>query len=193
MELTLVRHGRTAANAGGRLQGRIDNPLDDVGRQQARTIADAVGAADRLVCSPLRRAVETAALAFPGMEPVIDERWLELAYGDLEGVRVREVPAETWAEWTADADFRPPGGETLGELGVRVRAAVDELASTGVGEHVVVVSHVSPIKAAVAWALGVGDSVAWRCRLDPAAITRISVQAGGPTLVSFNDTHHLAS
>jgi broad specificity phosphatase PhoE len=49
---------------------------------------------------------------------------------------------------------------------------------------IVAVSHVSPIKAAVCWALGVGPELAWRMRLDVASITRI---APGPTLKSFNE------
>lgn len=191
MPLTLVRHGRTEANAAGRLQGRMDNPLDEAGRQQARAIGTALASVDRLVSSPLRRAVDTAALALPGMAPELDERWLELDYGDLEGVPVTDVPAATWSRWRSDSEFRPTGGETLAELGVRVRAALEELAHAAVSDHVVIVSHVSPIKAAMAWALGVVDGVAWRCRLDAASITRISVGREGPALVSFNDTHHL--
>ena len=56
---------------------------------------------------------------------------------------------------------------------------------------VVVVSHVSPIKAAVAWALGVGPEVAWRSHLDPASITRIAIGPAGPVLRTFNEVAHL--
>jgi len=189
--LTLVRHGRTAANAEARLQGRIDNPLDDTGRDQARAIGRAVIDVDVLVASPLERAVDTAALAFPGMEPRIDPRWLELDYGDLDGLRAGDVPMETWQRWRAEPDFRPPGGGTLVELGRRVREALEQLAPDASTGHVVVVTHVSPIKAAMAWALGVDDGVAWRSRLDQASITRIGVRDAIPSLVGFNDTSHL--
>jgi broad specificity phosphatase PhoE len=55
------------------------------------------------------------------------------------------------------------------------------------------VSHVSPIKAAVAWALGAGAGVSWRLSLGVASITRVRTGgAGGPALVSFNETAHLA-
>jgi broad specificity phosphatase PhoE len=57
---------------------------------------------------------------------------------------------------------------------------------------VVVVTHVSPIKAAVAWALGVGDEVAWRMWVGPASITRIGVADAVPSLRSFNEIGHLA-
>jgi len=51
----------------------------------------------------------------------------------------------------------------------------------------VVVSHVSPIKAAAAWALGAGDGVAWRMHLDLASVCRIRTGARPPVLVSFNE------
>ena len=59
------------------------------------------------------------------------------------------------------------------------------------GRRIVVVSHVSPIKAAIAWALGTDPSTSWRMHLDTAAVTRISVTSRGVALVSFNETHHL--
>ena len=85
------------------------------------------------------------------------------------------------------------GGECFGALDARVRAACDELAERIGGEDIVVVSHVSPIKAAVAWALGIGDEVAWRMWVGPASITRIGVgRDGRPSLRGFNDVAHLA-
>ena len=56
----------------------------------------------------------------------------------------------------------------------------------------VVVSHVSPIKAGVAWALGTGDEVAWRMYVALASITRVGVTERGPILRSFNEVAHLA-
>lgn len=60
------------------------------------------------------------------------------------------------------------------------------------GQHadadVVVVSHVSPIKAAVAWALGTGDEVVWHLYLATASITRIGWGNAGPVLHRYNET-----
>jgi len=53
------------------------------------------------------------------------------------------------------------------------------------------VTHVSPIKAAVAWALGVGDDIAWRLYVAPASITRVAVSGARRSLHSFNETAHL--
>jgi broad specificity phosphatase PhoE len=52
---------------------------------------------------------------------------------------------------------------------------------------VVVVSHVSPIKAAVTWALGVGDEVGWRMFLADAGVCRIDTSGSVPLLLTFSD------
>lgn len=187
--LIVVRHGRTAANAQGLLLGRADPPLDEEGRAQAAAVARVLRP-DRVVASPLRRARETAE-AF-GLEVDVDERWIELDYGDMEGIPTADVPAETWAEWRADVCYHPEGGESLLELSERVGAACDELLAEAASSDVVVVSHVSPVKAAVAWALGVGCEVSWRTFVGPASITRIAVGPWGPSLHSFNESSHLA-
>jgi broad specificity phosphatase PhoE len=190
--LILVRHGQCVANLESRLVGRHDSPLTDHGRQQAAAAAHAVlaaGGAGRVVCSPLRRAVESAAAL--GLPVEVDERWIELDYGEYDGARHRDVPSEAWAAWRRDNDCAPPGGESLAAMGRRVRAACDALAPSATDESIVVVSHVSPIKAAVAWALGAGDEAAWRMHLDTASISTIALGRGGPVMRSFNETQHL--
>ena len=83
--LILVRHGRTALNAAGQLQGRLDEPLDEVGEAQAIAVAKLVGPVDELISSPLSRAQQTAERSTLPFE--VDERWIELSYGIYEGVR----------------------------------------------------------------------------------------------------------
>ncbi|HUS60853.1 MAG TPA: histidine phosphatase family protein, partial [Acidimicrobiales bacterium] len=56
---------------------------------------------------------------------------------------------------------------------------------------VVVVTHVSPLKAALAWALGVGDEIAWRVHVTPASVARIGIRSNGPALLTFGETAHL--
>jgi len=192
--LVLVRHGQTTLNAEGRLAGRLDVPLTAVGTAQAHAAARAVetlGAPSRVISSPLRRARETAS-AF-GLPVEVDERWIELDYGCYDGVALQDVPAEVWGRWRTDPAYAPPGGESLAALGRRVRAACDALSADRPRTEgpVVVVSHVSPIKAAVAWALDVGDAVSWRLFVAPGSITRIALAERGPSLHAFNDTAHL--
>jgi len=187
--LIIVRHGRTAANAAGELLGHRDISLDPTGAAQARALAAAIGPVSRVVCSPLARARETAE-AF-GMPVEVDDRWIELDYGDWDGARAADLGPERWASWRADLDFTPPGGESLRSLGRRVRQACDDLVAAAERDDIVVVSHVSPIKAAFGWALGVGDNVSWRCFVAPASIMRVAVSPLGSSLRSFNETAHL--
>jgi len=181
--LTLLRHGRTVANTHGLLQGHIDNPLDEEGLTEAQAAAAAIGTVDRVISSPLLRARQTAA-AF-GVDVEIDDRWIELDYGDWDGKPISDLPKSTWERWRRDLGVRPPNGETLQELGVRVREALGSLA-TEPDDHVIVVSHVSPIKAAVAWALGVDDLVTWRTYLTTGSFSSIRLGGATPVLTAFN-------
>lgn len=182
--LFLVRHGQTVANARGRLLGRSDPALTDLGRRQACGLAALLPRPARLVSSPLLRARQTAAALAPaGVEVEVDERWVELDYGELEGLPVSALP-ERMRE---DPECVPAGGESVAAVGARVRAACAELAAPAADADVVVVSHVSPIKAAVAWALGVGDEVAWRTFLADGAVCRIETAGRHPVLLSFSE------
>ena len=190
--LIVVRHGETEANAAGQLLGRSDVSLNDRGREQAERVAEALAplAIERVVSSPLRRARETAEAV--GLTVQIDERWIELDYGEFEGRDLVDIASEEWARWRADLDFAPPGGESLAALGRRVRAACDELLPLARERHVVVFTHVSPVKAAMAWALGVSDETSWRSYVAVASIMRIGSGAFGPSLRSFNEVAHLS-
>jgi broad specificity phosphatase PhoE len=191
--LIIVRHGRTSYNAQGLLQGRVDNPLDAVGEDQAVAVGEYlvphVNDETVIISSPLLRARSTAqAIANrTGISVTIDERWTELAYGIYEGVPQGDVPAEIWAKWRSDPHFAPESGETLAQVQERVSGACEELLQSLVGKTAVIVSHVSPIKSAVAWALGVDVGVSWRTQLDTASISRITLTPRGPVLRSFNE------
>jgi alpha-ribazole phosphatase len=191
--LIIVRHGRTRLNAEGRLQGRVDAELDELGRRQAEAIAAAVtrqvGEIAAIISSPLQRARQTAE-AF-GVTPQIDERWTELDYGVLDGMPVKEVPAEVWQRWREDLSFAPEGGESHLALHRRIREACADVSEAARHHHIVVVTHVSPIKSAAAWAMGLDGGVPWRAFVEQASITRIGVDAAGPVLRTFSETAHL--
>jgi broad specificity phosphatase PhoE len=182
--LLLVRHGETAANVDGLLLGRADPPLTDRGRSQARAMAAASPTPQRVVTSPLRRAVDTAAEF--GVTTEVDDRWIELDYGELDGRPISSIAPEMWEQWRSDPTRSPGGGETLAALGARVREACTDLLADAAAGTVVVVTHVSPIKAAIAWALAVPDDIAWRMYVEDASISRIDVDSTGPALRWFN-------
>jgi broad specificity phosphatase PhoE len=183
--LLLVRHGETAPNVDGLLLGRADPPLTARGEHQARQLAAMLPTPDAVITSPLARARATAAAFGGGV--VVDERWIELDYGELDGAAPEDVPGTLWERWRTDPTFAPPGGESLVELGSRVDDACGELVRRAAEEVVIVVSHVSPIKAAVAWALGAGPASAWRMYVEDASVSRVDVDGDGrPVLRWFN-------
>jgi broad specificity phosphatase PhoE len=191
--LILVRHGESVANAQGLLLGRTDAELTETGRVQAAAARVLIpGPVAEVRTSPLVRARDTAALLAFDAPTTVDERWVEVDYGEFECRPLGGIPAEVWQEWQRDRGFRPAGGETLAEVDDRVATACEELfAEDGADARradgdVVVVSHVTPIKAAVAWALGTVD-LYWRLHLRTASVTRIGWNREAPILHGFNE------
>jgi broad specificity phosphatase PhoE len=194
--MILVRHGESEHNAAGRLVGRSDSPLTQRGAEQAAACARLLACEEDLapllvVSSPLSRALSTARVvaAALGAAVQVDDRLVELDYGDLEGVSVGAVGAGTWATWRSDSSWRPPGGETLAEVQERVRSFCEDRAAQAAAGTVVAVSHVSPIKAAACWALDAAPELTWRMTLPVASITRISTEPAA--MRSFGETGHL--
>ena len=192
--LVLVRHGESTLNAEGRLVGHLDPALTEHGEDQARAAGRMLGSVSELRHSPLTRTTQTARLLGLDVPPVVEGRAIELDYGALDGERLVDVDPKVWQRWLTEPTYTPEGGESLADLGRRVEGLVEELFATkGEGARsrdgdVVVVSHVSPIKAAVAWALGADELVAWRLRLSTGSVTRIDMGPHGPQVVSFNET-----
>ncbi len=81
---------------------------------------------------------------------------------------------------------RRPAASRCIDLGSRVRAACADVSDAAADATVVVVTHVSPIKAAVAWALDVPDDIAWRMYVEDASVTRIDIEPEGPVVRWFN-------
>ena len=193
--LIMVRHGQTDANRDGLLQGRVDNPLNEFGVAQAMVVARAMSTsgAKRIIASPLIRAQQTAACIATelGLDVETDEQLIELNYGDWENRPLQEISAEQWAYWRTDPHFALGGGESLDAVGARSVAFADKVlngsSDGGSGFPTIAVSHVSPMKAIVAWALGAGTPATWRMHLDTAAVCRIGTRSGIPYLVSFNE------
>jgi broad specificity phosphatase PhoE len=133
--ILLARHGETDDNVPPlRVQGWIDTPLNDAGREQAHALASAVRdrALSAIHSSHLARARETAEIVASelGLDLVVDERLAESNRGSWEGRLLEEIEREEpalWAAWRRGGDFRFPGGESLGEHAERVRAALADV------------------------------------------------------------------
>lgn len=147
--LWLVRHGQTEWNVEGRYQGHADVPLNAAGLQQARTLAAELAghSFDAIYSSDLQRARVTAEIiaAAVGLRVKTDVRLREINQGQWEGKiyhdLVNRFPAEMLARRENPYAFRPPDGESAGEVALRVAQVADEIAATYPGGNVVVVSH----------------------------------------------------
>ena len=130
--LLLVRHGETDWNAERRWQGHADVPLNDRGREQARTLADRLAGEriDAIYTSDLGRARETAEIlaARLGVPVVTDPDLREIDVGSREGL-------------TGDQGDRPWDGETHDAHAARMLGAVHRIAAGHPEERVLVVTH----------------------------------------------------
>ncbi|WP_375474842.1 bifunctional RNase H/acid phosphatase [uncultured Jatrophihabitans sp.] len=196
--LILVRHGSTVHSARRRFSGRNDLPLDDPGRQQAAALAARpFGAVAAVAASPLRRAQETAAaIAAPlGLPLQTVDDLVETDFGEWEGKTMAEVAAADQAAldaWLASPDVAPPGGEPFTAVDVRVLRARDALLSAHAGQTVVVVTHVTPIKVLVRFALDAPPVALYRLHLDTASVSIVDYYVDGNCSVRLvNDTSHL--
>ncbi len=147
--LALLRHGRTAWNAAGRLQGREDIALSPEGRAEltGRHLPAALADA-RWHVSPLRRARETAAL-LGGSDDAIEPALIEMDFGAYEGRRLADLRAELGADLARNEarglDFLPPGGESPRMVQTRLRPWLATIAAEG-GRHVAI-CHKAVIRA----------------------------------------------
>ena len=196
LRLTLIRHALTDWNAAGRFQGVADIELNDQGRKQAHRLATYVAGLDgaaTIYSSPLKRAVQTAELAFPGRELNLDARLMEIDFGEFEG---KTQPANEdhpgWAAWLEDPFDRPaPGGESYRQVRERVVEWMDEVVA-GRAEHLVAVTHSGTIQMLLAHVLGV-ERVRWRKRiyLRHASVSRVLFRGSEVLVERVNDTRHL--
>lgn len=154
---TLVRHAQSTWNAAGRWQGHADTPLSARGREQASAAAVRLARRcfDRLVCSDLRRARDTASVigAALGLAPEVRGDLRELDVGKWTGLTREEIAGSDAVLLAAfdsgDPDVRPGGGETRGELRARARAAAEALAADLPGGRILVVAHLGVLRALV--------------------------------------------
>ena len=151
--LYLARHGETEWNRIGRWQGATDIPLSDIGREQARLLADRLcdRRITRVYASQLSRALETAqiiAARLGAPTPTADPRLRERGYGAFEGL-TREECAQRfpglWEQYLVDRRVVPPGAEPQAEVIERITAAMTEIAAEAEGQSdpgaILVVSH----------------------------------------------------
>jgi len=164
----MIRHGQTEMNNRRALQGRSDYPLDDTGVAQALAAAEKLKDIrfDRVFTSPLKRAVQTAKLAAPSVEPVIEDRLIEMDYGPYEGTDLTRLPPEIL---TFFSDFvhnpAPEGMEQLSAVVERVGSFLEEIrdleGNTLLSVHAIsmkgMLEYLTPGSNGVYWSKNIGN------------------------------------
>lgn len=197
--ILLVRHGETTWNQQGRYQGQVDTPLSERGWAQGRQLAKALSAVklDACYASPLSRAFNTAKLCaeLHDLTVTTDDRLLEIAHGDWEGMLADEVE-QKWPEllckWrTTVVDAPMPGGEAIDEVADRSMEAFNDIARDNEGGTVLVAAHDAVNKAVVCRVMGTDLSHFWQVKQDNTCINVLEWQNGVWRLVLLNSTLHM--
>jgi probable phosphoglycerate mutase len=195
----LVRHGATDHSPSGRFSGRNELALSDLGRRQAAGLAArSYGDVRAIVSSPLLRCMQTAqAIAAPlGLPVETADDFVETDFGAWEGLTLKETIEADGAlvrRWHESPDVAPPGGESFGDVGLRVERGRAALVARYPASTVLVVTHVTPVKLLVCAALEAPPVALFRLHLDTASVSVVDYYADGNVSVRLvNETSHLA-
>ena len=186
--LLLVRHGETAWNAEGRLQGSEDISLSEEGRRQARLIGDRL--ADRSIdvafSSDQSRARETAHHILEGLDVVLNPlpALRERSHGVFERLTVRErkdqYPEMFAASLVKNLDFAPDGGESFRGTNRRMAGWAHDFLQKHLKETVLVVGHGGSLRGAIIAWHGCPDESTWRFLLANRGLPLIDTYADTP-------------
>lgn len=203
LTVVLVRHGQTAHTVAGAFSGSsAPGPaLTSRGRTQAAQAADLVFRVGRtawadvprptaLVASPLLRAQETAGAVGRrlGLPVTTDPRFAEVDFGAWDGLTAAEID-ERWPglreEWYTTGTVAAPDGESVADVGVRVRGALDDLVRThldgapAAGRTVVVVGHAVQVRASIGASIQAPPDQWSRLRVPTASVSLLRLWADG--------------
>ncbi|XP_027346531.1 phosphoglycerate mutase-like protein 4 [Abrus precatorius] len=200
-EIVVVRHGETAWNNEGRIQGQMEVELNEAGKQQAAAVADRLSREPKISAiysSDLQRAFETAqiiAIKCGVLELVKDFDLRERHKGNLEGLFYREIaktnPMGHKALMSKNDDQQlPGGGESYAQLFERCKSALLRIGRKHKGERVVVVTHGGSIETLYKWANANGS---YAGKIDNASIAIFHLDGEDNwALKKWGDVSHLS-
>ncbi|MCI7766577.1 MAG: histidine phosphatase family protein [Oscillospiraceae bacterium] len=145
MKILFTRHGETEWNSKNIICGRTDIELSEKGHEQARELAERIkknhGDIDLIICSPMKRARQTASYTAKalGIEPIYDARLREWDYGEYEG---KHRDAEGFLNAKLEFGCRMPnGGESVFDVVNRAYGLIDELYEKYPDKTILLVCH----------------------------------------------------
>lgn len=197
-----VRHGETILTPERKFSGTggLDPELTADGLAQAKLAAQEIVklGVDVIITSPLARTRQTAdAIAqATEIEPILDQSWFELSFGQWDGQSIEDVRInypDEYQAWLNSSSYAPPGGESYDEAALRVDDALERLVAEYPGKKVVVVTHNGVIKSAINLAIGGPSDGVFHMDATPCSISSISIwpSDGLRALRSFNERRHL--
>ena len=192
--LYLIRHARSTWNAENRMQGQADPPLDDLGRAQARALAERLKGETfhAIYSSPLARARETAEIvaAYHDIPLLFDDRLKERDLGEWTGWTGNEV--DEWVTAQPDYNWRlhgPPGGESRAEIIARAAAVFAEIIPAHSEDTVMVMSHGGLLSACLAQLLGAPPDKFVSFAFPNTGVARVNVSDGYVRLLGLEAKH----
>jgi len=206
--LLLIRHGQTIHNTQRLISGRSDIPINEIGHQQAKLMAERVKAEyaiDVLYASPLQRTMQTAEYVSQACNLTVipNQDLIEYGFGDLSDTKAATLketnPAlhEQIVAWFesdfSDSPIRPniPGSEPIEEFKNRIRAFTDLILEKHPGQLVAAVSHGGFIKSFLYYHTGGDFSRYIPFWVDNVSLSIVDFYRGNPVIRLFNDNSHI--
>ena len=179
----IIRHGQTEQNNRKLLTGRANYQLNETGISQAREAGAWIQENgihfDIVFSSPLDRALDTAALAAPGVEMRVDERLIEMEFGPYEGMDLT-WPAPEVITFFRDFEHNPApeGMEPLKEVTARLGALLEELKPLAKEKNILLSTHAIAMKGALSWLTPPGRGSWWSRYIENCAIYQTELKDG---------------
>jgi broad specificity phosphatase PhoE len=206
LEILLVRHAESEGNLRGVMQGHVDYPLSDLGRQQAACVADYLknhysqAPPDFFLASPLKRAFQTAetiAHALSISNIPTDSQLIEVSSGIFSGLtwsEALELHPEICAEFKQVRDWSAvPEGESRASLWERARTFLDHFAASHPPQaRGVIVTHGGFIRALLGVVAGVSPAENVFICIDNTSLSLIGLEGSRRYIRYVNRTQHLA-
>ncbi len=195
LKVYLLRHGQTAWNAdNNRYCGRTDIPLTEKGLAQAAAVRDQLQGVelDAVYTSPLQRASKTAHIA-SGLEPIVDQRLIEVDFGQWEYKTREEFVVEdplSWEHWDKDPTHVKAGvtGETANEIVTRADDFFKEAYQRHAGQTILVAAHNGLNRLYIAYKLGMPLRNYRQLVQHNSAITFFTLNADGVFTLEYLNT-----
>lgn len=199
--LCLVRHGETAWNAEGRVQGQLDIPLSATGFAQARAVAAALAGEsfDAVYSSDLVRVRETArpTATLLGKEVLLSKELRERHYGEFQGITYAEAKERMpqdyarFREKDLDFDFRT--GESLLDFSRRCLSFMENLIEKERGRSLLVFTHGGVLEMVYRHATGRGLATPRDFEIPNAALNRLELDGAAWRVLAWADIRHLSA